>query len=192
MKPIEFDRRAFLKKGPFAFIQAVLTESRAGGAEAPRPPLRPPGAAPEEEFLELCCGVGACAEVCPAEAIRLVPGEDDSGTRHPVIVPQEAACIVCEDLACMKACPSGALTLVPREEIRIGLAQVNPERCLAWSGTDPGCDYCVDRCPLGTGAIRLERAGPARGPLVEEGCVGCGVCEYFCPTQPSAIRVYPR
>ena len=192
MKPIEFDRRAFLKKGPFAFIQAVLTESRAGGAEAPRPPLRPPGAAPEEEFLELCCGVGACAEVCPAEAIRLVPREEDSGTRHPVIVPQEAACIVCEDLACMKACPSGALTLVPREEIRIGLAQVNPDRCLAWSGTDPGCDYCVDRCPLGAGAIRLERAGPVRGPLVEEGCVGCGVCEYFCPTQPSAIRVYPR
>ena len=190
MKPIEFDRRAFLKKGPFAFLQAVLTEFRAEGADMPRPPLRPPGAAPEEEFLELCCGVGACAEVCPADAIRLVAGEDDSGTRHPVIIPQEAACIVCEDLACMKACPSGALTLVPREEIRIGFAQVNPDRCLAWSGTDPGCDYCVDRCPLGNQAIRFERAGPVRGPLVEEGCVGCGVCEYFCPTQPSAIRVY--
>ncbi|MDE0333149.1 MAG: 4Fe-4S dicluster domain-containing protein [Nitrospinae bacterium] len=191
MKPIEFDRRAFLRKGPFAFIQAVLTESRAGGADTPRPPLRPPGAAPEEEFLELCCGVGACAEVCPAEAIRLVPGEGDSGVLHPIIVPQEAACIVCEDLACMKACPSGALTLVSREEIRIGRAQVNPDRCLAWSGTDPGCDYCVDRCPLGKQAIRLERAGPVRGPVVDKGCVGCGVCEYFCPAQPSAIRVYP-
>lgn len=187
MKPIEFDRRTFLQKGPFAFFQAVLSGSSAESAD----PLRPPGAAPEEEFLELCCGVGACAEVCPAEAIKLVSRADDSGTRHPVIVPQEAACIVCEDLACMKACPSSALTLVPREEIRIGFAQVSPDSCLAWSGTDPGCDYCVDRCPLGSQAIRFERAGPVRGPVVEEGCVGCGVCEYFCPTQPSAIRVYP-
>ena len=190
MKPIEFDRRTFLRKGPFAFLEAVLSSSRADSADPPRPPLRPPGAAPEEEFLDLCCGVGACAEVCPAEAIKLVSRADDSGALHPVIVPQEAACIVCEDLACMKACPSGALSLVSREEIRIGLAQVSPDRCLAWSGTDPGCDYCVDRCPLGAQAIRFERAGPVRGPVVEKGCVGCGVCEYFCPTQPSAIRVY--
>ena len=28
------------------------------------------------------------------------------------------------------------------------------------------------------------------GPVVEKGCTGCGVCEYFCPTQQSAIRVY--
>ena len=190
MKPIEFDRRTFLQKGPFAFLQVVLSGSSTASADPPRPPLRPPGAAPEEEFLELCCGVGACAEVCPAEAIRLVPGTDDSGALHPIIVPQEAACIVCEDLACMKACPSGALSLVSREEIRIGCAQVSPDRCLAWSGTDPGCDYCVDRCPLGTQAIRFERAGSVRGPVVEKGCIGCGVCEYFCPTQPSAIRVY--
>ena len=26
----------------------------------------------------------------------------------------------------------------------------------------------------------------------EELCVGCGLCEHFCPTEPTSIRVQPR
>ncbi|MFQ5914345.1 MAG: 4Fe-4S dicluster domain-containing protein [Nitrospinota bacterium] len=189
------DRRTFLQEGPLAFLQAVL---HGGSKEDPRPGngsdslLRPPGAAPEAEFLELCCGIGACAEACPANAIQLVARPGDPARLTPVIVPSEAACIVCEELACTKACPSGALLPVAREEIRIGVARICADECLAWTNTDPGCDYCVDRCPLGSRAIAMDRVEQRRRPVVKEGCIGCGVCEYYCPTRPSAIRVYGR
>lgn len=57
----------------------------------------------------------------------------------------------------------------------------------------PLCDLCVRECPI-EGAIALEpmSADPAdarRTPVVKASCVGCGVCEMMCPTEPVAIRV---
>jgi ferredoxin-type protein NapG len=89
----------------------------------------------------------------------------------------------------MAACPSGALTPVPRGEIRIGRARIDPEVCLVWAGIDPGCDYCADRCPLGAEAISMVKNERGKGPAVKDGCVGCGVCEFYCPAGPAAIHV---
>ena len=55
------------------------------------------------------------------------------------------------------------------------------------------CDLCVRECPI-EGAIALApmSADPAdkrRTPVVEATCVGCGVCEMMCPTEPLAITV---
>ena len=189
----KIDRKTFLKDAPKVFLRAFAEGARGERAPAPKvslPALRPPGAAEGEEFLELCCGTGACAEACPADAIQIRPLEEDPGRSAPVIVPAEAACVVCEELACMAACPSGALTPVPREEIRIGRAHVNTDECLVWAGIDLGCDYCVDRCPLGAVAISMVKIERGRGPVVKNGCVGCGVCEFYCPAGPAAIRVF--
>ncbi|MFQ5913850.1 MAG: 4Fe-4S dicluster domain-containing protein [Nitrospinota bacterium] len=187
------DRKTFLREAPLVILRSVaqgVREARPLPPEPPLPLLRPPGAAPEEEFLDLCCGIGACAEACPADAIQLRPREDDPNRLAPIIVPDEAPCLACEELACMAACPSGALTSVSREAIRIGHARVSAATCLAWGGVDLSCNYCVDRCPLGTAAISMEKTAHGKGPAVKEGCIGCGVCEYFCPTHPAAIRVF--
>lgn len=189
------DRKTFLREAPLVLLRTVAQGVRDSRPPAPAPPLpllRPPGAAPEEEFLDLCCGIGACAEACPVDAIQLRPREGDPERLAPIIVPDEAGCVVCEELACMAACPSGALTPVPREAIRIGYARVGADACLAWTGVDPGCDYCVDRCPLETAAISMVKTAHGRGPVVKEGCIGCGLCEYYCPTHPAAIRVFQR
>jgi ferredoxin len=145
------DRKTFLRKAPLVFLSAFgqgVREARRPTPEVPLPLLRPPGAAPKEEFLDLCCGIGACAEVCPADAIQLRPREGDPDRLAPIIVPDEAACIVCEDLACMAACPSG------------------------------------------TAAISMVKTAHGKGPVVKAGCIGCGMCEYYCPTDPPAIRVF--
>jgi len=56
----------------------------------------------------------------------------------------------------------------------------------------PICDLCVRACPI-KGAIRMEPlAGGAATPVVEEACVGCGVCEMVCPTEPAAIVIDAR
>ncbi|MFQ5682211.1 MAG: 4Fe-4S dicluster domain-containing protein [Candidatus Binatia bacterium] len=192
-KPI--DRKTFLRKAPLAIARAFAQAVREAHPTIPKsslPLLRPPGGAAKETFLDLCCGTGACADVCPAKAIQLRPREDTPSLRAPVIIPNEAACVVCDELACMSACPSGALVPVPREKIRIGFARVNTETCVAWTGTDPGCNYCVARCPLGTPAISIDKKADGKGPVVKDACIGCGVCEYYCPTQPPAIRVLAR
>lgn len=192
------DRKTFLTKGPLLLVRAFFegAQEEKGFPAAPpaagrAAPLRPPGAAGGGAFLELCCGIGACVAACPAQAILLQPREDDPARMAPAIVPEEAACTLCEGLACMHACPSGALSPVAREEIRIGKACIAPQWCLAWQGIDPGCNYCADRCPLGSQAIAFMRQGSRRGPRVLDGCTGCGQCEYFCPASPKAIRVHP-
>jgi ferredoxin-type protein NapG len=55
------------------------------------------------------------------------------------------------------------------------------------------CDLCVRECPIPK-AITLEpmSADPAdkrRTPVVHEACVGCGMCEMICPTEPAAIVI---
>lgn len=191
------DRKEFFREGPLslirAFMQGAQDPSDRDRKDFPEPPLiRPPGALPEPDFLALCEGGGACAKSCPAEAIRMIPREGDAGRLVPVVRPSDSPCVVCDDLSCMKVCPSGALRLVPREQIRMGRARLNLGECLAWSGFDEMCRYCVDRCPMGAQALRMGEEDGRRAPIVGAGCVGCGVCEYHCPVYPAAIWIEER
>ena len=157
-------------------------------APEPRLVLRPPGALEESEFVRTCYKCGTCQNVCPAHAIRRVVSDDPDMENTPYIDPDLGACIVCENLECTKACPSGALQkLASRNEIRMGLAKVDFGVCLRSLGET--CTTCVDRCPLGEAALKID---PQSRVEVQDGCVGCGVCQNVCPTNPKAITVEPR
>ena len=85
----------------------------------------------------------------------------------------------------MQVCPSGALQPLPADQIQIGLAEVTHATCLRTQGVD--CTYCVDSCPIGETAIRFDTQN--RIQVIPMGCVGCGVCQYECPTAPKSIVV---
>jgi ferredoxin len=167
----------------------------------PKRALRPPGAVPELIFARTCDQSGECVEACPANAIKFSTLYSDDPT--PIIDASITACVVCDGLKCTHVCPSGALRpLAAPEEINMGLAIVNATVCVRGGDTGdadhrihaPGiesdCTICVDHCPMGEAALRLDGAGP---PIVDyTGCVGCGVCEQHCPTAPKAIVVEPR
>ncbi len=150
--------------------------------------LRPPGALREELFLGRCERSGRCVAACPVQAIQGMETEDGRLKGTPRIDPANQACVVCDGLWCMKACPSGALSVVPRDHIRIGLAEVRHDLCVRTTGEE--CQVCVDKCPMGRRAIDIPYYG-ARVEVKADGCVGCGVCEMECPTDPRAIVVRP-
>jgi len=153
-----------------------------------RPVLRPPGALAEATFLDTCLTSGQCVSSCPVSAIKWAIDDDPRRDGKPFIDAHDQACVVCEDLSCMRACPSGALTPVPKAAIRMGLAVVDDAVCVRTQGED--CQICVDKCPIGVDAISIAYYGSPID-VHESGCVGCGVCEMYCPTSPRAIVVRP-
>ncbi|MBM4015771.1 MAG: 4Fe-4S dicluster domain-containing protein [Planctomycetes bacterium] len=197
-------RRRFFTAGLRALLEGAETMSRsvrdrlplAAGlllrrpsapTNAAAPPLRPPGALPEAEFVATCERSGHCVAACPVQALVALRSADPRRDGTPQLIPSQRACVLCDDLSCMKACPSGALSLVPRAAIRIGLAVVHHDDCRRSVG-EP-CRECIDRCPLQAEAISLDAQG--RVAVRADGCTGCGVCELYCPTAPRAITVLP-
>ncbi len=150
--------------------------------------LRPPGALEEAHFAEVCKRCGSCVEVCPADAIFALGESAGLSAGTPMIDPDRIACVVCDGLQCTHVCPSGALSaLVDAAQIRMGLAQVYAPVCVRSS--QENCTICVDRCPIGESALFFSDDGPPT--VVNTGCVGCGICQQYCPTTPKAIVVKP-
>jgi ferredoxin-type protein NapG len=200
---VPHDRRKFFAAGVARILRPVADAiERRWPLPVQRTVLRPPGALPEIDFLKTCYRCGACMEACPAQCIHPTSSDDENLRGTPYIDPDIGACVVCDELACMKACPSGALQLVEAFAIRMGLARVRHDVCVRSSGED--CRICVDRCPLGETAIRIDGGGRVavidpedggdepRRSSAGRGCVGCGVCQHYCPTTPKAIVVHPR
>jgi MauM/NapG family ferredoxin protein len=184
------DRRAFFREAFARFVQPVaeyLDTQIGTHLPAEKVLLRPPGALPEAAFLETCLRCGNCVDSCPADAIQPLQSDQSNLAGTPYIDPDDQPCVVCDSLECMQVCPSGALQKLSVHEIQIGLAEVNYSVCLRSNGVD--CLDCVDSCPIGETAIRLD--SEKRVEVLSTGCIGCGVCQYQCPTTPKSIVVRP-
>src|SRR5262249_15727534 len=142
-------------------------------------------ALPERSFLDTCSRCGECARACPAQCIQIDPTQRYGGGA-PYIDASVMACLVCNGLKCMHVCPSGALVPTAVAEIDMGTAVWNEAICVRSRGE--GCTVCVDHCPLGSAAIELR---DGRVHVIPEGCIGCGVCQHDCPTDPKSIVVIP-
>jgi Pyruvate/2-oxoacid:ferredoxin oxidoreductase delta subunit len=63
---------------------------------------------------------------------------------------------------------------------------------MTWSGQGIICRTCYNVCPFKETAIRLDELRPV---VIEENCVGCGMCVHGCPVTVKeglkAINVVP-
>ncbi len=176
------ERRLFIKMLFGGGLLGLLMGNAKSEAE---PLLRPPGAEPEEIFLTSCARCGKCAEVCPTNCIYIAHGEKGLSIGTPYIIPVKNPCNLC--MKCTEVCTTGALKPIPKEKVRIGLAAIDKDRCLARQGHD--CRVCHTSCPQYNKAIWLE---DYKYPTVNpDYCTGCGMCEHVCIADPKAARVYP-
>ncbi|HDP80918.1 MAG TPA: 4Fe-4S binding protein [Spirochaetes bacterium] len=164
--------------------------------------LRPPGALPEKDFLAACVRCGACMKVCPTNGLH--PTLAEAGLEAlftPRLVPRIGWCEK-DCTLCTRVCPTGAIkTLAPteKETTVIGTAFIIRDLCIPWSeGRD--CIVCEEVCPTATKSIKfreeytLNKQGKkvlVKFPVVlEDVCIGCGICENKCPVPGNAaIRV---
>jgi len=185
-----FGRRAFLGVGAGGAV-ALATEAAGRGTD---PPVRPPGGATEDRFVGLCIRCGNCVRACPSGILRPDLGMAGvAGLLAPRAVFRDGFCAA-DCNACGRVCPSGAiapLALAEKRQRVMGLAEVQTEKCVLAGGQE--CGVCVSACPYeAVDIVEPEAAFPAYPypRVLAAKCVGCGACEYECPTAPPrAIRV---
>lgn len=164
--------------------------------------LRPPGAATEETFMELCIRCARCIEVCPYDSIERADLFEKLQIGTPYVFPDTKACYLC--MRCMKVCPTGALDpkLTDGRKVRMGIAVINEKTCLNFlyykdemlgvssTGTAQLCGTCYNVCPYTDEAIVMEKFIL---PVVTDRCTGCGICAEKCPATPEkAMSIYPE
>jgi ferredoxin-type protein NapG len=199
------NRRKFLTDmaktacGVSLFALAIGLNSKQSSA-LPSEAIRPPGALPEEDFLNACTRCGMCVQDCPYGILKLSELGDNVANGTPYFTARTNPCEMCEDIPCIPACPTNALdhSLTDIDKSRMGLAVlIDQETCIAFRGLR--CEVCFNVCPLQGKAIKIEtRANTRTGmhaifpPVVfSEYCTGCGLCEKVCILEESAIKVLP-
>jgi len=155
--------------------------------------IRPPGALPEEQFLQKCVKCSECMKACPTNALQPAWSEaGPEGIWTPILVPRIGHCEYYCSL-CSQVCPTGAiqeLTVEEKTKVKIGLAWVNKNRCIPYDLGTP-CIVCEEHCPTSPKAIKLVKTevklpdGTILTPLAPvidtDLCIGCGICENKCP-----------
>lgn len=135
--------------------------------------IRPPGTLDEADLLARCVKCRRCLDVCPQDVLRGVRlSESFAAFDTPRLDFDLGVCDFC--MECVAVCPTGALHPTPVETVRLGVAVVDHDKCVAWNWG--GCTRCYSQCPYD--AIHLDEQ---RRPVVDAAaCTGCGVCENAC------------
>jgi len=167
--------------------------------------IRPPGVKGEEDFLKRCVRCGECMKVCLKNALYPLGFQNGVyGLFTPVVIPRLGYCEYNCNL-CGQVCPTGAIPNLPlqlKKNSIIGLAIIDKNHCLPYA-KKINCIVCEEHCPIPEKAIRFQeetekdykgRLVRLKKPyIVEELCIGCGICENKCPLDgKSAIEVFSK
>ena len=156
-------------------------------------PLTPPGSLSFQNFAQHCTGCQLCISECPNHVLR--PSSDLMHLMLPEMSYEKGHCRP-ECTRCSEMCPAGAIKPISHDEkssIQIGHAVWIKKNCVPITdGVE--CGNCARHCP--SGAIEMvpldenDEGSPMIPAINESACIGCGACEYVCPSRPfSAIYV---
>jgi ferredoxin len=146
----------------------------------------PPGSASISNFTSNCTACSLCISVCPNNV--LLPSFREFGLvsmMQPHMDYHKGFCAY-ECTRCLEVCPTGALlplAIDAKKLTQIGKAVFIKDNCIV-NTEKTACGACAESCP--TKAVHMV---PFEGKLVipvttDEICIGCGHCEFACPTVP--------
>ena len=202
--PVDTSKRSFLLATALASTAALAQKKEklmdGGIAELEekvvpqrQTPLTPPGSLSFQNLATHCTGCQLCISECPNHVLR--PSTDLMHLMQPTMSYERGYCRP-ECTRCSDVCPAGAikpLDEMEKSSIQIGHAVWIKKNCIPLTD-GVSCGNCARHCP--TGAIQMVPSDPddeesLKIPVVNENmCIGCGACEYVCPSRPfSAIYV---
>ena len=156
-------------------------------------PLTPPGSLSFQNLSTRCTGCQLCVSECPNQVLR--PSNDLLHLMQPTMSYEKGYCRP-ECTRCSDVCPAGAikpLDDIEKSSIQIGHAVWIKKNCVVLTD-EVECGNCARHCP--SGAIEMvpldenNEESPMIPAINEAACIGCGACEYVCPSRPfSAIYV---
>ena len=196
--PIDDSKRSFLLASALVSTAALAQKKEklmdGGIAEledkvAPerQMPLTPPGSLSFDHFAQHCTGCQLCVSECPNNVLR--PSSDLMHLMLPEMSYERGHCRP-ECTRCSEVCPAGAIKKIDKDEkttIQIGHAVWIKKNCVPITD-EVECGNCARHCP--TGAIEMilldenDENSPSVPSINEAACIGCGACEYVCPSRP--------
>ena len=202
--PVDTSKRSFLLASALVTTAAMAQKKEKlmdGGmadiedkvAPERQTPLTPPGSLSVVHYAQHCTGCQLCVSECPNQVLR--PSSDLMHLMLPLMSYEHGYCRP-ECTRCSEVCPAGAIKKVDKPEkssVQIGHAVWIKKNCVVLTD-EVECGNCARHCP--SGAIEMVPLDPdnEESPMVpainESACIGCGACEYVCPSRPfSAIYV---
>ena len=156
-------------------------------------PLTPPGSLSFQNLATRCTGCQLCVSECPNNVLR--PSSDLMHLMLPTMSYERGYCRP-ECTRCSDVCPAEAikpLDDIEKSSIQIGHAVWIKKNCVVLTD-EVECGNCARHCPSGAIEMVPLNADDEESPMIpainEAACIGCGACEYVCPSRPfSAIYV---
>jgi len=156
-------------------------------------PLTPAGSQSARHLKRHCIACQLCVSTCPNGVLR--PSTSLDTFMKPLMSYERGYCRP-ECVRCSQVCPAGAIKKITKEEkssTQIGHAVWVRARCIPLRDGHE-CGNCQRNCPVDAITMFHSVAGDETSPKIpainEALCIGCGACEYLCPSRPlSAIYV---
>jgi ferredoxin len=190
------DKRSFFKKlGVFILGSSILARAQEKIEvyiknkipENRTHPVSPPGSISIENFTDNCTACHLCVSSCPTQVLQ--PSFLEYGLLGIMQPRMDYLSSFCnyDCKICTEVCPSGAIIskdLESKKSIQMGKAIFIKDNCVVYTQkTD--CGACAEHCPTKAVKMELDLEVNKKAPKVtDEICVGCGACEFACPTIP--------
>jgi ferredoxin len=149
-------------------------------------PICPPGGVGIEDFNKDCTACSLCISACPNGVLQPAFSQYGlTGIMQPVMDYHRSFCTY-NCTICTEICPTDALhplILEAKKLTQIGKAIFIKDNCVVKT-EKTSCGACSESCP--TKAVHMI---PYEGNLLipettDDICIGCGHCEFACPTVP--------
>jgi len=154
-------------------------------------PVTPPGSRSIQHFNSFCTACHLCISSCPTHVLQ--PSITEYGLMglfQPTMDYHTSFCNF-ECVICSEVCPTGAILTIDLEEkktIQLGKTNFIKENCIVYTD-ETTCGACSEHCPSKAVDMVFYKDKLTIPEITQEICVGCGACEYACPTTPKSIYV---